>query len=89
MVGPALPADSMLPPVLGLYVNTSPMLLENAPLDPDPPPLLLDAKVTGGGGGGAKIGAADPAALCSESFIQSVTCFPIYRCVATISSLRF
>lgn len=65
MVGPAPPADSMLPPVLGLYVNTSPMTLENAPPEPDPPPLLLDAKVIGGGGGGANTGEAGAAALCA------------------------
>jgi hypothetical protein len=69
VVGPTAPADSILPPVLGWYTNTSPIVSWKAqppelPALPLPPLLLVfEAKVTGGGGGDANIGAAGDAAL--------------------------
>ena len=78
--GPTGAADSMAPPPLGWYVNTSPMLLRMllsswlsmllaAELLP-PSELVFEAKDVGGGGGAASCPGAAALALCMPSKTQ-------------------
>lgn len=73
MVGPTGPADSILPPPLGSFVNTSPIVLVLEKLLSDellPPEFVLEAKAMGGGGGDDSCAGAAAAAVCKQRLLH-------------------
>ena len=73
--GPTGPADSILPPPLGSYVNTSPivLVLEKLLSDELLPPefeFVLEANAMGGGGGDDSCAGAAAVAVCKQRLLH-------------------